>query len=130
MKIMLAKLFVALFVFAATPTFSIANATSTVAPTTVTPSTSFDPGGFVVDGRDYNDHVTFLYPGHVHINLSGDGDSDLDLKVYNSRGNLVAQSTGRTDDETIHLDVCCPGYATIRVENLGRVYNAYGLWIN
>lgn len=127
MRIMLAKCFIALVVFAATPTFSFANATSTVALTT-----SCEPcGRHVVAAFDYNDHVMFLYAGqHVHINLSGDGDTDVDLLVYDYRGNLVARSEGRTDDEMIGLNVYRSGYFTIRVKNLGRVYNSYQLWVN
>lgn len=121
------SLFVSLFVFAGTPTLSVAKANPT---STVTSTTSCPTCAFVVDARDYNDHVTFLYPGHVHINLSGDGDTDLDLEVYGANGALVARSVGRTDDETIALNVCCSGYVTIRVKNLGRVYNNYRLWIS
>ena len=59
----------------------------------------------------------------------GDGDTDLDLYVYDENGNLI-------DSDTDELDTCvCTwtpkwgGYFTIKVKNLGSVYNEYTIGV-
>ncbi len=86
-----------------------------------------------------------LYPGNAHtwqiqvfagtpvnITVDGDGDprADLDLFVYDQWGNLVD-----VDDD--YTDYCLgsfvprrSGIITIRIENVGRVYNDYELRVS
>lgn len=59
----------------------------------------------------------------------GDGDTDLDLYIYDENGNLI-------DSDTDELDTCvCTwtpkwgGYFTIKVKNLGNVYNEYTIGV-
>ena len=59
------------------------------------------------------------------VTVNGDGDTDLDLYVYDENGSLI-------ESDTDGMDYCvCSGRArwtgpfTIRVKNLGSVYNDY-----
>lgn len=78
---------------------------------------------------DYNLHRVFLNRGHADIYLSGDGDTDLDLYVYDSGGNEVGRRVGRSDDESMGINIYRSGWFTVKVVNLGRVYNNYQLWV-
>lgn len=64
------------------------------------------------------------------VTVSGDGDTDLDLYVYDENGNLIDSDTDRTDQ-----CVCCftprwTGLFTIKIKNLGSVYNRYVIRTN
>jgi hypothetical protein len=65
----------------------------------------------------------------TEIRLVGDGDTDLDLYVYDQFGDLVAVSNGPTDIETIRFVPRRTAVYTIRVVNLGRVYNEYRITV-
>src|SRR5262245_43786013 len=74
--------------------------------------------------------VCFRGREEAHIDVVGDGDTDLDLYVYDSAGNLIVSDT----DES---DVCCvkwvprwTGNFTIKVVNLGGVYNDFEISTN
>ncbi len=57
-------------------------------------------------------------------------DTDLDLFVYDEAGDLVASDTDYTDDCLAAWTPYCTQVFTIKVENLGCVYNRYGLATN
>lgn len=54
--------------------------------------------------------------------VRGDTDTDLDFVVYNSRGYIVHEDNDYTDWTVTTLR---PGTYTLRVSNLGDVYNAF-----
>jgi hypothetical protein len=122
MKTLFAKLFVALFVLAATPNLGFAQTPATMpflrAACDACPS-------FKVYGHRYVDHYYTFAPGHTHILLRGAGRTDLDLEVYDSAGRLVGQSNGGGDDEEVALNVYWGGVFTVRVVNLGDDSNGY-----
>jgi hypothetical protein len=122
MKNLFTKLFIALFVLAATPNLSFASTPSTMpflqAACNVCPV-------WKVLGQRYVDHYYTLAPGPVHIFLRGGGRTDLDLEVYDSRGNLVDSSKGNRDNEEVAINVYWGGVFTVRVINLGEDSNSY-----
>lgn len=62
--------------------------------------------------------------------VSGDGDTDLDVYVYDENGNLVGSDTDYGDDCVVVWNPRWTGPFTIKVKNLGRVYNRYSLAVN
>lgn len=75
-------------------------------------------------------NVTFAGGQLAEVAISGDGDTDLDLYVYDEYGNLIVSSTSYGDDEYVSWYPRWTGNFTVRVENLGGVYNAYLLVTN
>lgn len=59
------------------------------------------------------------------VTIRGDGDTDLDLYVYNRFGQLVAADDDGTDLCIVRWVPASSGMVTIRVVNLGSVYNDY-----
>lgn len=74
--------------------------------------------------------ITFSGGNTARITLIGDGDTDLDLFVYDSAGNRVASDIGPTDTAVITFTPRATATYTVRVINLGRVYNRYTLTTN
>lgn len=64
------------------------------------------------------------------VTVSGDGDTDLDLYVYDENGNLIDSDTDRTDQCICTFNPRWTGPFTIRIKNLGNVYNRYVLRTN
>ena len=64
----------------------------------------------------------------VCIYILGDGHTDLDAFVYDWNGNLVADDSG-CDDSGISFTPRWGGEYTIRIKNLGKVYNCYTMAI-
>src|SRR5687768_16182019 len=126
MKTLVAKLFVAAFILVSSPVFTLARMIPV--PAAASPCGSCS-NGHVVLARDYNLHRVFLNRGHAHIYLSGDGDTDLDLYVYDSDGDEVGRRVRRSDDESMGINIYRSGWFTIKVVNLGNVYNNYRLWV-
>lgn len=126
MKTLVAKLFVAVVILAGSPVSTFARMIPTVAAASPCGSCSND---HTVLARDYNFHRVFLNRGHAHIYLSGDGDTDLDMYVYDSDGDEVGRRVGRTDDESMGINIYRSGWFTIKVVNIGNVYNNYRLWV-
>lgn len=73
---------------------------------------------------------TFRAGEEAIIIVSGDGDTDLDLYVYDENGNLIDSDTDRTDDCLASFTPRWTGEFTIKIKNLGNVYNEYLLLIN
>jgi hypothetical protein len=122
MKTLFAKLFVALFVLAATPNLSFARTPATMPLLRAACNTC---PVWKVLGQRVVDHPYSFAPGHAHIYLRGGGRTDLDLEVYDSAGRLVGRSNGGSDDEEVALNVYWGGYFTVRVINLGDDSNSY-----
>ena len=66
----------------------------------------------------------------AEIAVIGDGDTDLDLFVYDENGNLVCDDIGYTDQAYCSWTPSWTGTFRVEIENLGGVYNAYGLLTN
>lgn len=62
--------------------------------------------------------------------VCGDGDTDLDLYVYDENGNLVDSDTDATDACVAVWNPKWTGPFTIKIKNLGNVYNRYSLTVN
>ena len=75
-------------------------------------------------------HRRYLRAGdRVAITLNGDGHTNLDIYVYDAYGNLVDYRVGRTDYETMTLDIYRSETFRIKVVNRGRTYNDYKLTV-
>lgn len=61
----------------------------------------------------------------VYIYVNGDGDTDLDLYVYDENGNLIDSDTDSGDTCLCMFTPRWTGRFTIKVKNLGNVYNRY-----
>jgi hypothetical protein len=70
-------------------------------------------------------HETFRAGETALITVSGDGDTDLDLYVYDENGYLIASDTDLTDQCVVSFTPLWTGSFTIKVRNLGSVWNAY-----
>ena len=73
--------------------------------------------------------VTFRAGERACVIVSGDGDTDLDLFVYDENGNLIASDTDTGDDCVATWNPRWTGKFTIKVKNLGGVYNNYKILI-
>ncbi len=63
----------------------------------------------------------------VRVRINGDDDTDLDLFVYDPQGRLVGQDLSLDDNETVSFRARTGGIYTIRVSNLGDVWNQYSI---
>jgi hypothetical protein len=67
--------------------------------------------------------------GETRVMVNGDGDTDLDCSVYDRFGNLLGSDTDDTDLCIVDFDNPTSGNLTIRIQNLGGVYNRYVLTV-
>lgn len=74
--------------------------------------------------------ISFRAGEPARIWLVGDGDTDLDLYVYDQNGNRICASLGAWDREACAWTPRWTGPFTIRVRNLGGVWNAYTMTTN
>lgn len=74
--------------------------------------------------------VSFIANYLAEVAVCGDGDTDLDLYVYDSNGNLIESDTDYSDDCYVCWVPKWTGKFTIKVKNLGAVYNKYILLTN
>jgi hypothetical protein len=68
--------------------------------------------------------------GYTRVMVDGDGDTDLDCWVYDRFGNVLGQDIDSTDLCIINFRNWSSGSLTIRVRNLGSVYNDYELTVD
>ena len=61
---------------------------------------------------------------YIYFNI-GDGDTDLEVSVYDKNGSLVADESGCDDSGQINFIPRWTGEYTIKIKNLGEVYNCY-----
>ena len=64
------------------------------------------------------------------VAVLGDGDTDLDLFIYDENGNLIVKDDDRTDQCYVQWTPRWTGFFTIKIKNLGRVYNQYTVLTN
>lgn len=84
-----------------------------------------------VDAHSTDTYTVRFRGGEEAIVLvSGDGDTDLDLYVYDENGNLIDSDTDRTDQCVCTFTPRWTGTFTIKIRNLGSVYNCYQLGTN
>lgn len=62
--------------------------------------------------------------------VRGDGDTDLDLFIYDENDNLIDSDTDSGDACVCTFRPSWTGYFTIKVKNLGNIYNRYELATN
>ena len=74
--------------------------------------------------------IRFRAQETAYVVVSGDGDTDLDLYIYDENGNLITSDTDRTDQCVCNFTPKWTGYFTIKIRNLGNVYNCYTLATN
>jgi hypothetical protein len=85
----------------------------------------------VVRAYDTNTHVVRFAGGELAmVVVQGDGDTDLDLYVYDENGRLVGKDVGPSDFCVVTWIPRRAGTFTIRVVNLGDVYNRYTILTN
>ena len=84
----------------------------------------------VLAGRTDVYNITFRGGEQAIVMVSGDGDTDLDLYVYDENGNLIDSDTDNTDQCVCTFTPRWTGRFTIKIKNLGRVYNRYTLYTN
>ena len=96
--------------------------------------TAWGTASFCINASTYEtvkanstDRYTYrFYAGEsVYIYVKGDGDTDLDLYVYDENGNLIDSDTDIGDTCLCTFTPKWTGRFTIKVKNLGRVYNRY-----
>jgi hypothetical protein len=66
----------------------------------------------------------------AQVGIIGDGDTDLDLFVIDEFGNEVGRDDDRTDKCIVQWTPKWTGVFTVRIRNLGGVYNQYTLLTN
>lgn len=85
----------------------------------------------VVDAFMVNIYRVNFYGNELgRVRVIGDGDTDLDVYVLDEFGNVIASDTGVTDICEVVWFARWTGPFTIRVVNLGRVYNRYTIWVD
>lgn len=74
--------------------------------------------------------ITYRGGELAEILVVGDGDTDLDLYVYDENGNSVCTDNDYTDTMYCSWVPKWTGEFTVRIKNLGDVYNVYDLLTN
>ena len=79
----------------------------------------------------YDSHTWRVWApaGFTSVVVDGDGDTDLDCWVYDRFGNLLGEDVDGTDLCIVRVTQRSPGDVTIRISNLGHVYNEYELTV-
>jgi hypothetical protein len=81
--------------------------------------------------RRYTDWTVIMRGGELaRVAVIGDGDTDLDLEVFDEGGHLIARDTDNTDKCLVEWTPRWTGKFTVRITNLGIVYNNYVLMSN
>lgn len=75
-------------------------------------------------------HIRFRGHEDAIVVVSGDGDTDLDLYIYDENDNLIDSDTDLGDACVCTFRPAWTGTFTIKVKNLGNVYNRYELATN
>ncbi len=85
-------------------------------------------GTFRAEANGSNTHRMRVRRGqNVRVEVHGDGDTDLDLFVYDPYGVEVARDTRPDDTCVAYFRANAGGIYTMRVTNLGDVWNQYSL---
>jgi hypothetical protein len=81
-----------------------------------------------VSARSYDTYRdVFVFRAHQSrtVVVEGDHDTDLDCWLYDENGNMVSSDTDRTDVCVLEITPNWTGEFSLRVANLGHVYNNY-----
>jgi V8-like Glu-specific endopeptidase len=76
------------------------------------------------------DEAKFAYQtgkGKARITVRGDGDTDLTVEIMDPQGNVVARGDDKTDYHELVFEPMVNGYYTVRVQNIGAIWNGYVL---
>ncbi|MEM7455732.1 MAG: hypothetical protein AAF456_15370 [Planctomycetota bacterium] len=73
-------------------------------------------------------NINFVAGVPSGLTVDGDGDTDLDLFIYDPYGNLVAWDDDYTDYCICNFVPQYNGTYTVKIKNLGSVWNAYHMW--
>jgi hypothetical protein len=85
-------------------------------------------GSYRCNANASNTHRMRVRPGqYVCVQIDGDDDTDLDLFVYDPAGREVGRDISVDDEEEVCFTARRGGTYTIRVTNLGNVWNQYSL---
>jgi hypothetical protein len=74
--------------------------------------------------------ITFEGDEKAVVAIIGDGDTDLDLFIYDENDNLIGENTDLTDRCSVEWTPSWTGKFSIKIKNLGSVYNEYVLITN
>ena len=74
--------------------------------------------------------ITFRGGEKAEVAVIGDGDTDLDLYIYDENDNLITKDIDYGDDCYVSWTPSWTGEFTIKIKNLGDVYNRYVLITN
>ena len=71
--------------------------------------------------------ITLVKDEYTLITVIGDGDTDLDIYLYDENGNLIDKDIDDSDNCVVEVTPKWSGKFTLKVKNLGNVYNNYTL---
>ena len=66
----------------------------------------------------------------AEVYITGDGDTDLDLYIYDENDNLICSDSDGTDEMLCRWNPRWTGSFTVKIKNLGSIYNEYALYTN
>jgi hypothetical protein len=84
----------------------------------------------MANSEDSWDLGNFVGGEYARVEVRGDGDTDLDCFVYDENGGLIDRDTDRTDYCILDWTPAWTGPFTLKIVNLGNVYNQYRLSTN
>lgn len=85
-------------------------------------------GTYIVNARTTDVFSIKFYANNPsQITIRGDRSTDLDLYVFDSQGRLVARDTDYDDQCIVYFTPRATDIYTVKVENLGSVWNQYVL---
>jgi hypothetical protein len=93
------------------------------------------PSGSIVHRDTVDAYTTDVYSEvfvanvPAFVKVEGDGDTDLDLAIYSDLGYLVVEDLDYTDDGYVTFTPSSTSRFTIKVRNLGSVYNNYTIFV-
>jgi len=74
--------------------------------------------------------MTFKENEIAQVGVVGDGDTDLDLYIYDENDNLIGSDLDASDLCYVEWTPSWTGKYTIKIKNLGDVYNEYFMITN
>ena len=80
-----------------------------------------------VRANDTDTWRVWVPAGSHRVVVRGDGDTDLDCFVYDRFGTSLGRDIDYTDFCVVDFYQPASGYITIRIRNLGSVYNEYDI---
>lgn len=75
-------------------------------------------------------NISFRGGQSAYVSIDGDGDTDLDLYIYDENGYEICSSVSYSDNESCSWTPRWTGSFTVKIENLGGVWNQYDMVTN